>query len=165
MGDRSLWYKEKLNFMKKNMTYHRNLKIPAILLICLGINATLFAQPMEKLVAQLSSPIKAVAQDLNHISFNVDVTPASDSNKLVVSIENPERKKLHISLRSPSNWQVYNEQINGEEYRKRFDFSKAEDGAYTLIVSEKNKTRLIKQININTVTETVTRKMEVLEIQ
>lgn len=151
--------------MQKRTAYHKNFKIPAIMLISLGISAASFAQPMEKPFTQISSPVKAVEKDLNLPSFEVEVAPlTSDSSKLLVSIANPDRKKLRISLISPSNWEVYNRDINDEEYRKLFNFITAEDGAYTLIIAE-GKKKVKKQININTYREEVIKKMEVLNMQ
>lgn len=151
--------------MQKKFNHYKNLKIPAILLICLGISAVSFAQPMEKSIAQAVSPVnvKAITKDLNLPSFNVDITPTDDSSKLVVNIENPDRKKLRISIQGPSTWDVYNQTTDKAEYHTRFDFTQAEEGIYTLVIAD-GKKKVKKQIFINTFTEQVTHKMEIQEM-
>ena len=150
--------------MQKKINHYKKIKIPVILLICLGVSAASFAQPMEKSIAQAASPVnvKAIAKDLTY--FNVDFLPSADSNKLTINIENPNGRKLFMHITGPSG-EVHSDYINKTDYCRRFDFSKAEDGVYTVVIYDRNKLKLIKQININTVTEAVMRKMEITDAQ
>jgi hypothetical protein len=150
--------------MQKHKTYQRNLKIPAILLVCLGISAASLAQPMERSVTQASFPVnmKGVARDLTY--FNAGFLPSTDSSKLTINIDNPNKRKLTMHITGPSG-ETYYESINRTDYCRRFDFSKAEDGTYTIIIYDRNKVKMIKQININTTTEQVTRKMEITDAE
>lgn len=136
----------------------------AIMLISLVNAAVLSAQPMEKPAGQLYSSVnmKPVANDMAP-SFNLEVVPTRDSSKVIVRIINPEKKKLHISIRGYGG-EVYSQNTNEEEFLKRFDFSKVENGTYTFIVAA-GKKKLRKQININTFTEYITHKMEITEAE
>ena len=147
----------------QKMTNHRHLRIPVVLLLCLGVSMAALAQPMEKPVAPLPSPIKAVANDISRVSFDVRVLANSDSSKLVLTVDNPDRKKVRVSVQGPQGyWDLFSEDVKLGAFRKIFDFSLAEDGIYTITVAD-GRRKFTKQVNINTTTWEVTHKVEIMD--
>lgn len=150
--------------MKKRNAYRNIIKLTVSVIYL--FNATvLLAQPMEKQGAHPSPTVntKAVAKDMEP-AFTLALIPTDDNNKVIVDIANPGKKKLRISIMSENSWNLFNQTIEAEEYKKRFDFSQAEDGIYTIVVAE-GKKRIEKVINLNSYREVLTRKMEISEVQ
>ena len=96
-----------------------------------------------------------------HSSFTADLITDSVNGKssFVLTISNPDKNKLKISLQHPYEGEIYTKEITDSLYRNRFDFSQAEDGEYVLTINN-GKEKLKKRILIHTETA-ISRQMEV----
>lgn len=92
--------------------------------------------------------------------FYAQVKQEAD-DAFVLRIDNPEKKKLNIWIRHSWTGTVADTTIRDYAYGCRYTLDKAEDGKYTITISS-GKDRIVKEIEINTVT-TVNREVKVVE--
>lgn len=138
--------------MQTKKHYPNGIKKASLLVASVFLAATLMAQPMEN-SDKGHVPVKKTASVVSPLSFNVDIMDVAENNyKFVLSIENPLKKRLFLTISHAVQGDAYRKEIREEKYMNRFDFSQAEDGLYTLTITC-GKERYIKQINLNTSTE------------
>ncbi len=89
-------------------------------------------------------------------TFEVNILEDNHSQKFILSIINPNAEKLNISIRS-ENGEGYNGSTMSSNFRKRFDMTEAQDGTYTITVTN-GKNTFSRRINLATNT-TVTRNI------
>jgi hypothetical protein len=89
-------------------------------------------------------------------SFSVSINQVNNSEKVCLHIDKQIGQKLSVSLKSSSGEVIYSFAV--EKYEKditrNYDFVGAEEGIYTLEVSD-GRTKVTKQINLQG-TQTVT---------
>jgi hypothetical protein len=88
-------------------------------------------------------------------SFTIELRRMSNSETIRAIIAKPEGKRVSVTLKDPNGLSLYNFFTESKSNRvgKDFNFSDAEQGIYTLEVSD-GKTKVIKQIKLQR-TETV----------
>jgi hypothetical protein len=111
------------------------------------------------LLVGFSAIVLADAPPVKSPGFAAQLTQES-SNAFVLRIDNPEKKKLNIWIRHSWSGTVADTTIRDYSYGCRYSLDKAEDGKYTITISS-GKERIVKEIEINTVT-TVNREVKVL---
>jgi hypothetical protein len=82
-------------------------------------------------------------------SFTLELYQVSNSETIRAIIGKPEGKNLFVTLRDPQGFQLYKFFTAKKNNRidKDFDFSEAEQGVYTLEVSD-GETKVVKQIKL-----------------
>ncbi len=114
----------------------------------------------EKYVLPLStSPAK---EEKNPAVWVDLVADRSKENCFSLTINNPERNKLRLSLQNANQGEVYRKELSDSLYRNRFNFTEAEDGEYVLTINY-GKEKLTKRLFINTETEVSRKTLTVVE--
>lgn len=91
-------------------------------------------------------------------SFEMSILPDSTGERFVLTVSNPQKKKLQLSIYHAVFGYMYAGQFSDEYLQKVFNLSKADDGLYKVEISC-GRERYSRQFNMNTYTE-VSRKLE-----
>ena len=91
-------------------------------------------------------------------SFDMKVKADSTGQRFKVTVLNPKKKKLQLSIYHTVTGYVYSQAVDEEYLCKYFNLSEADDGIYKVEIRN-GRERLAQKINVNTYTE-VSRKIE-----
>jgi hypothetical protein len=145
--------KLKLSFMKNAIVF-------PIVFISVCVFSTLSTNAVSAQILfkkRLTTTADTVNNDFTSFTVRI-VQDEKNAEKFILLINNPFNQKLNISVRSNAG-ESFNETITQATLGKRFDMSDAEDGVYTVEVSN-GKTTITKQIQLATKTE-VTRSIAI----
>ncbi len=84
-------------------------------------------------------------------SFQVTISPVAKSTVFKLSINNPEGKKLNLRISHRVLGAVVDTTINSTFYSCRYNLTEAEDGKYTITVSDR-KEEVVKGFELSTTT-------------
>lgn|GEM_PF-4319791 len=95
--------------------------------------------------------VARVHESTNVTSFDVKLLPDPKPDAFLLSLENPTRKNLRLTISHRDLGAVVDTTIASGEYTTRFNFDEAMDGRYMVIV-ENGKEKFSKEIELSTVT-------------
>ncbi|RXK83352.1 hypothetical protein [Filimonas effusa] len=128
-------------------------------MLLLGITTTVLAgTPNEK--TENAAKAEKAGKLEKGIAFTAQVTQDSD-DAFVLRVTNPEKKRLSIWITHSWSGIVADTTIRDANYGCRYSLDRAEDGKYVIVISS-GKDRIVKEIEINTVT-TISREVKVKE--
>ncbi len=88
------------------------------------------------------------------------VTPDNSNEKFILTVENPAGNKVRVRI-SKSATQLYTNLTEEPYYMKIFNMQQAEDGIYTITISD-GKKRITKKLSLTSAIQ-MERKMRVIQ--
>lgn len=88
---------------------------------------------------------------LSEPSFQVSISAGNSETSFSLRIQNPVKKKIRIEVSHTNFGLVADTVINEESYSKSYNMNEADDGKYLITVSA-GREKVIKEIELNTVT-------------
>jgi len=112
---------------------------------------TTFAQPVLA-ADHKPHPVPVAASTITDNSFSIELSPQENNEIVLLSIKNPGKKNLSVSLNSPGGLTLDNFYVGKRsmQVEKTYNFTEADSGLYTLEVSD-GKEKIKKQIKLERV--------------
>lgn len=127
------------------------------IMLLLGITTTVLAvTPADK--NEKAGKTEKSEKDEKDLGFTAQISQEAD-DAFVLRVSNPEKKRLSIWITHSWSGIVADTTIRDASYGCRYSLDRAEDGKYVIVISS-GKERIVKEIEINTVT-TVSREVKV----